>query len=98
MGKSWFRLSEQLHCVSGHRVWRSLRLGAGRLGAQDLDRAADWLEKAIAQRDVLVSFLLNVGNIGGRVMWASPRWPKLASVMNVPSERAAAVAGRDVGA
>jgi eukaryotic-like serine/threonine-protein kinase len=54
------------------------------LGAGDLDDAADWLEKAIAQRDMWVSFLLNVGNIGGRAMWSSPRWPRLASLMNVP--------------
>jgi len=54
------------------------------LGAGDLDQAADWLEKAIEQRDMWVSFLLNVGNIGGRAMWSSPRWPPLASLMNVP--------------
>ncbi len=54
------------------------------LGAGDLDQAADWLEKAIEQRDIWVSFLLNVGNAGGHVMWSSPRWPRLASLMNVP--------------
>ena len=54
------------------------------LGAGNLDEAADWLEKAIEQRDLWVSFLLNVGNIGGRVMWSSPRWPRLARLMNVP--------------
>jgi len=53
------------------------------IGAGDLDLAADWLEKAIEQRDIWVSFLLNVGNIGGRVMWSSPRWPGLAGLMNV---------------
>ena len=53
----------------------------------DLDRCADWLEKAIDQRDVWVSFLLNVGNIGGRAMWSSARWPRLAKLMNVTTER-----------
>jgi eukaryotic-like serine/threonine-protein kinase len=54
------------------------------IGAGDLDLAADWLERGIEQRDIWVSFLLNVGNIGGRVMWSSPRWPGLARLMNVP--------------
>ena len=58
-------------------------LALAALGAGSLDEAADWLEKAIEQRDLWVSFLLNVGNIGGRVMWSSPRWPKLARLMNV---------------
>jgi hypothetical protein len=34
-----------------------------------------------------VSFLLNVGNIGGRVMWSNPRWLRLAQLMKVPPER-----------
>jgi tetratricopeptide (TPR) repeat protein len=55
------------------------------IGAGDLDLAADWLERGIEQRDIWVSFLLNVGNIGGRVMWSGPRWPGLARLMNVPS-------------
>jgi len=54
------------------------------LAVGDLDQAADWLEQAIAQRDLWVSFLLRVGNIGGRVMWSSPRWSRLARLLNVP--------------
>src|SRR5262245_29986770 len=57
------------------------------LAVEDLDQCADWLEKAIDQRDPYVSFLLNVGNFGGRVMWSSPRWPRLAQLMNVPPAR-----------
>ena len=57
------------------------------LAKGDLDRCADWLEKAIDQRDVWVSFLLNVGNIGGRTVWSGPRWPRLAQLMNVNPER-----------
>jgi serine/threonine-protein kinase len=57
------------------------------LAAGDQDRCADWLEKAIDQRDLWVSFLLNVGNIGGRVMWSNPRWPRLAQLMNVTPAR-----------
>ena len=53
------------------------------LAIDDRDQCADWREKAIDQRDLWVSFLLNVGNIGGRAMWSSPRWPQLARLMNV---------------
>jgi serine/threonine-protein kinase len=60
------------------------------LAIGDRDQCADWLEKAIDQRDVWVSFLLNVGNIGGRAMWSSPRWPRLAQLMNVNPARALA--------
>jgi hypothetical protein len=62
-------------------------LALAALGDGDLDEAAGWLEKGIEQRDLWVSFLLNVGNIGGRVMWSSPRWPRLARLMNVPDSR-----------
>ena len=57
------------------------------LAIDDHDRCADCLETAIEQRDVWVSFLLNVGNIGGRAMWSSPRWPRLAELMHVASAR-----------
>ena len=57
------------------------------LATGDLDRCADWLERAIEQRDLWVSFLLNVGNIGGRVMWSHSRWPRLAQLMNVAPAR-----------
>jgi len=55
------------------------------LAAGDLERATQWLEKAIDQRDIWVPFLLRVGNVGGRVIWTSPRWPHLAKLMNVES-------------
>jgi serine/threonine-protein kinase len=57
------------------------------LAIDDRDTCADWLEKAIDQRDLWVSFLLNVGNIGGRAMWSCPRWPRLAQLMNVSATR-----------
>jgi serine/threonine-protein kinase len=57
------------------------------LATGDLDRCTAWLEKAIDQRDLWVSFLLNVGNIGGRIVWSSPRWSRLAQLMNVTPER-----------
>jgi eukaryotic-like serine/threonine-protein kinase len=75
-------LADQLR--PGTAFGAPLGLALTAIGAGDLDLAADWLEKAIEQRDMWASFLLNVGNIGGRVMWSSPRWPGLARLMNVP--------------
>jgi hypothetical protein len=57
------------------------------LSAGDIDQAADWLEKAIEQRDIWVPGLLLAGNAGGRVIWSSPRWPKLAKLLNAPVTR-----------
>ena len=62
-------------------------LALAALSSGKLNEAADWLEKAIAQRDLWVSFLLNVGNLGGRLMWSSPRWPRLAALMKLPPSR-----------
>jgi serine/threonine protein kinase/Tfp pilus assembly protein PilF len=82
-------LVAQLHPGTAFGAPFGLALAA--IGANDLDEAADWLEKAIEQRDLWVSFLLNVGNIGGRVMWSNPKWPRLAALMNVPPSRLAEV-------
>jgi tetratricopeptide (TPR) repeat protein len=57
------------------------------LAAGEIDQAVDWLEKAIEQRDMWVLTLLLVGNVGGRVLWSSPRWPKLAKLLNAPVTR-----------
>jgi len=79
-------LAEQLRPGAAFGAPFGLALAA--IGRGHLDEAADWLEKAIEQRDLWVSFLLNVGNIGGRVMWSSPRWPRLANLMNAPNREA----------
>jgi serine/threonine-protein kinase len=52
----------------------------------DLDRAADWFEKAIEERDSMVAAFLQ--SAIAEPLRASPRWPKLAALMNLPSESA----------
>ena len=48
----------------------------------EIDEAADWYEKAIEQRDpILIPWLrLPLAN----QLRASPRWPKIAAMMNLP--------------
>jgi len=51
--------------------------------AQDqVDLAADWFEKAIEERNSLIVPVLQ--SAIGEQLRASPRWPKLASLMNLP--------------
>ena len=52
--------------------------------AGELDPAADWFEKAIEQRQTGVASWLQ-GAIG-EPLRASPRWPKIAALMNLPAE------------
>ena len=47
----------------------------------ELDKAIDWSEKAIEQRQPAVLFFLNVGVPQLR---SSPRWPELARLLNLP--------------
>jgi tetratricopeptide (TPR) repeat protein len=49
----------------------------------DLERAVDWIEKAIEERDPNALALLS-----HRKMWSrSPRWPALAKMLNLPADR-----------
>jgi serine/threonine-protein kinase len=48
----------------------------------DLDRTADWVERAIEQRQPAILFFLN-GH--ATALRSSPRWPKLARMMNLPA-------------
>ena len=48
----------------------------------EIDLAADWFEKAIEERYSMVALFLQ-GAIGESLR-ASPRWPKLARMMNLP--------------
>jgi eukaryotic-like serine/threonine-protein kinase len=52
--------------------------------AGELDPAANWFEKAIEQRYPLVPMFLQ--SLIGEPLRASPRWPKLAALMNLPTE------------
>jgi len=49
---------------------------------QDGDRAADWFEKAIEQRDTRCPWIFP--HLFGPLLTSSPRWPKLAKMMNLP--------------
>jgi tetratricopeptide (TPR) repeat protein len=52
--------------------------------AGELDPAADWSEKAIEERHPTVAPYLQ--SAIGEPLRASPRWPKLAALMNLPKE------------
>jgi hypothetical protein len=56
---------------------------------EDIDQAADWYEKAIEERDSKVATYLQ--SAIGEPVCNSPRWPKLAALMNL-SEEAGALA------
>jgi tetratricopeptide (TPR) repeat protein len=49
----------------------------------DLEATADWIEKAIEQRQPAVFFFLNAHATALR---SSPRWPALARMINLPSQ------------
>jgi hypothetical protein len=48
----------------------------------EIDAAADWYEKAIQERDPFVVVFARISY--GKVLRESPRWPKLAKMMNLP--------------
>ena len=50
----------------------------------EIDLAADWSEKAIAERDPIGTLTLQTRIF--EPLRASPRWPKLAALMNLPTE------------
>jgi eukaryotic-like serine/threonine-protein kinase len=50
----------------------------------EIDLAAGWCEKAIEERDPLVAQYLQIPI--GEPLRASPRWPKLAAMMNLPEQ------------
>jgi eukaryotic-like serine/threonine-protein kinase len=47
-----------------------------------IDLVCDWLEKAIDQRDARATWILP--HFFGNLITSSPRWPKLAKMMNLP--------------
>jgi hypothetical protein len=49
----------------------------------EVDTAADWCEKAIEERDSEIPYMLQ--SALGEPLRASPRWPKLALLMNLPA-------------
>ena len=55
------------------------------LMSSDTELAADYAEKAIAQRQAIVTMFMRMPI--ARALWASPRWPALATMMNLPDAR-----------
>jgi tetratricopeptide (TPR) repeat protein len=51
--------------------------------SSQIDAAADWLEKAIEQREIHVSNYAHAAS--AKPLRESPRWPKLAKMMNLPA-------------
>jgi hypothetical protein len=51
----------------------------------ELDLAAGWFEKAIAQRDTRAPWILP--RIFGNVLTSSAHWPRLARMMNLPLQQ-----------
>jgi tetratricopeptide (TPR) repeat protein len=49
----------------------------------DIDAAADWYERALVERASPIPHLLQ--SALGEPLRASPRWPKLVSLMNLPT-------------
>jgi len=50
--------------------------------ARETDAAADWYEKSIEQREPLAVLAARAPVL--RALHESPRWPKLAAMMNLP--------------
>jgi len=50
----------------------------------ETEKAADWLERAIDQRDIAAPFMLQMPLF--KSLRTSPRWPALAKRMNLPPE------------
>ncbi len=69
---------------SGEAYGASKGLALFYLCCGEIDRAADWFEKAIEERYPRVPSTLQ-GAIA-EPLRASPRWPKLAALMNLPTE------------
>jgi hypothetical protein len=54
----------------------------------EIDLAADWAAKAIEERDSMVALFLR--SLMGKPLRASPHWPKLAAMMNLPESGSSA--------
>ena len=68
---------------SGEAYGASMGWAIFHICCNEIDLAADWYEKAIEERDSLVPSTLQTAI--GEPVRASPRWPKLAALMNLPA-------------
>ena len=69
---------------AGERYGASKGLAIFHTFCGEIDLAADWFEKAIEERDSMVVAFLQ--SAIAEPLRASPRWPKLAALMNLPAE------------
>jgi eukaryotic-like serine/threonine-protein kinase len=67
---------------SGKAYGTSLGFAIYHVCCGQIDLAADWFEKAIEERASMAAVMLQCGI--GEPLRASPRWPKLAKMMNLP--------------
>ena len=67
---------------SGEAYGTSLGLAVFHMCCGELDLAADWCEKGIEERNTLLPWWLQ--GAFGEPLRASPRWPELAALMNLP--------------
>ena len=67
---------------SGQVYGTPMGLAVFHICCDEIDLAADWIEKAIEERFPIVAYWLQ-GAIA-EPLRASPRWPKLAALMNLP--------------
>jgi eukaryotic-like serine/threonine-protein kinase len=68
---------------AGEVYGASAGLALFHLCSGETDRAADWFEKAITERDAVAQGMLQ--GVPGELVRSSPRWPKLAAMMNLPA-------------
>src|SRR5262249_40129136 len=68
---------------SGEATGAPCGLGSYHLARGDVDAAATWFERAIAQRDPRTSWILP--RVFGDLLTSSRHWPALAKAMNLPT-------------
>ena len=67
---------------SGQVHGTPIGLAVFHLCCDEIDLAADWIEKAIEERFPIVAYWLQTAI--AEPLRVSPRWPKLAALMNLP--------------
>jgi hypothetical protein len=67
----------------GERYGAAMGLAMFHIRCGNLELAADWFEKAIEERNTTVAVYLQSAT--GAPLRATPRWLKLAALMNLPA-------------
>jgi hypothetical protein len=70
---------------NGERYGTAMGLAMFHVRCGELELAANWFKKAIENRDSTVPVYLQSAT--GEPLRASPYWPKLAALMNLPAAR-----------